>query len=112
MEGGNALIVIDDVTNMELHREGRNGIDLLAPSLAEIEPDFDLQDIQVWRPDYAIPNMGQTRHFSQGFAGEVREFVNAILEKREPYPGPADAIRTMEVIEAIAAKPNGTTQLA
>ena len=62
---------------LELHKEGRNGIDLLAPSLPEIAPDFDLQDIAIWRPDYGIPNMGQTRHFFQGFAGEVREFVDA-----------------------------------
>jgi predicted dehydrogenase len=112
IDGGNALIVVDNVTHMQLHRQGQNGIDLLAPSLDAISPQFDLQDIQVWRPDYGIPNMGQTRHFFQGFAGEVREFVNAILESREPYPGPGDAIKTMTVIEAIAAEPNGTAQLA
>lgn len=111
LNGGNALIVIDNVHHMELHRQGRNGIDVLAPSMAEIHPDFDLADIQVWRPDYGIPNMGQTRAFFQGFTGEVREFVDAILEKRQPYPGTDDAPKAMAVIEAILARPNGIMSL-
>jgi predicted dehydrogenase len=41
IDGKNALIVIDDVCHMELHKEGRDGIDVIAPSLAEITPDFD-----------------------------------------------------------------------
>ena len=110
MEGKNALIVIEDVCHMELHKEGRNGIDLLAPGLPEIAPDFDLQDISIWRPDYAIPNMGQTRHFFQGFAGEVREFVNAIVENREPYPGTEDCLKAMRVVDAILKNPNGTVE--
>jgi len=111
MNGGNALIIIDNIQQMELHRQGRNGIDLLAPSLAEINPDFDLRDIQVWRPDYGIPNMGQNRPFFQGFAGEVREFVDAIIEKREPYPSSEDSLKSMRVIEAISANPNGATEI-
>lgn len=111
VDGRNALLVIDDVCHMELHKEGRNGIDLIAPSLPEIAPDFDLQDISIWRPDYGIPNMGQTRHFFQGFAGEVREFVNAILEGREPYPGTEDCLKAMRVIDAILHNPNGSVEL-
>ena len=111
MNGRNALIVVDNVQHMELHVQGRNGIDLLAPSLPEVRPEFDLQDICVWRPDYGIPNMGQTRHFFQGYAGEIREFVDAIIEQREPYPGTDDTLKAMRVIEAIVAEPNGTTDL-
>jgi myo-inositol 2-dehydrogenase/D-chiro-inositol 1-dehydrogenase len=108
MNGKNALMVIDNVCHMEIHKEGRNGIDLLAPSPQEIVPAFDPQDICVWRPDYGIPNMGQSRHFFQGFAGEVREFVDAIRERREPYPGSEDCLKAMTVIERICATPNGT----
>jgi len=111
MDGGNALIIMDNIQHIELHRQGRNGIDLLAPSLAEINPDFDLSDIQIWRPDYGIPNMGQNRPFFQGYAGEVREFVDAIIEKREPYPSTDDSLKSMRVVEAIAANPNGTTEM-
>lgn len=111
IDGKNALIVVDDVCHMELHKEGRNGIDLLAPSLPEIAPDFDLSDISIWRPDYGIPNMGQTRHFCQGFAGEVREFVDAVREGREPYPGTGDCLKAMRVIDAILRHPNGSVEL-
>lgn len=109
MDGGNALIIVDNVQHMELHKEGHHGIDLLAPQLDEIAPSFNIQDIQLWRPDYGIPNMGQTRHFFQGFAGEIREFVDAILDKREPDPGTDDASKAMRVIEAICLQPNGLT---
>jgi len=98
--GGNALLVVDNVDHMEFHRQGQRGIDVLVP-LPDINPQFDLADIQMWRPDYGIPNMGQTRHFIQGFAGEVREFADAILEKREPYPSGAESLKTMRVIAEI-----------
>jgi myo-inositol 2-dehydrogenase/D-chiro-inositol 1-dehydrogenase len=111
LDGGNALIIVDNVHHMEVHRQGQHGIDLLAPSLAEVQPEFDLQDVRIWRPDYGIPNMGQTRHFFQGYAGEVREFADAIIERREPYPGTDDTLKAMRVIEAIVAEPNGTTDL-
>ncbi|RED75702.1 myo-inositol 2-dehydrogenase/D-chiro-inositol 1-dehydrogenase [Cohnella phaseoli] len=111
IDGDNALIVVDNVQQMELHRQGHHGIDLLKPELYEIEPTFDLADIQMWRPDYGIPNMGQTRHFVQGFAGELREFVDAIIERRQPYPGTDDVLKAMRVIDAIAARPNGYSDL-
>lgn len=109
-DGGNALAIVDNVQQLELHRQGRNGIDF-AEDMTAIDPDFDIGDIQMWRPDYGLPNMAQSRPFFQGFAGEVREFVNAILEKREPYPGTEDALKAMRVIDAILHNPDGTTQL-
>jgi len=118
MGGGSALIVIDNITRIELHRQGRNGIDLVTwdekgmhvPDLFEIDPQFDLADIQVWRPDYGIPNMAQNSPFLQGYAGEIREFADAILEHREPWPGTDDTLKAMRVIEAVVAAPNGTTR--
>jgi myo-inositol 2-dehydrogenase/D-chiro-inositol 1-dehydrogenase len=112
MDGGNALVVVDNVQHLELHRQGRNGVDLLAPSMDRIEPGFDLADIQVWRPDYGIPNMGQTRLFFQGFAGIMREFVAAARDRRDPYPTPAAAIAAMRVVDAILRRPDGLTELA
>ena len=46
-----------------------------------------------------------------GYAGEIREFGEAILEKREPYCGTDDTVKALRVIEAVAAKPNGTSRL-
>ncbi len=111
LDGKPAVFVVDNVAHMELHTQGGGGVDLLTPDMDQIRPAFDLADIQVWRPDYGIPNMGQSRHFIQGFAGEVREFCDAILEKREPWPGTDDALPVMRVIEAIHSNPDGTTNL-
>ena len=55
--------------------------------------------------------LGMSSHdFVQGFAGEVREFCDAIIEKREANPNMEESVRVMRVIEAIAAKPDGTTE--
>lgn len=111
MDGSNALIRIDNVMSFELHRARLSGVDLAVKDPLQVNPQFDLSDIQVWRPDYGIPNMGQDRQFAQGFAGEVREFCTAILEKRQPYPSTDDSLKAMQVIEAISACPDGTTEL-
>ncbi|MEI8064240.1 MAG: Gfo/Idh/MocA family oxidoreductase [Verrucomicrobiota bacterium] len=111
MDGDNALLVMNNVEHLELHRQKHSGIDLLTPSLDTINPQFDLADIQVWRPDYGIPNMGQTRHFNQGFAGEVREFIDAVIEKRPAVPGTAESLAVMRLIETIAANPDGESNL-
>jgi myo-inositol 2-dehydrogenase/D-chiro-inositol 1-dehydrogenase len=107
----NALLIVDNVHQLELHRQGHHGVDVLTDHPWQIEPRFELDGIQVWRPDYAIPNMGQTRMFFQGFAGAVREFVAAIAERRDPYPSPEEALWAMEVIDAIIRQPDGTTEL-
>lgn len=111
MDGANALIVVDNVQHLELHRGNDSGIDVCAPSLAEIEPRVPLGEIAIWRPDYAIPNMGQQRHFFQGFTGAVREFVAAITAKRDPSPSPEEALWAMEIVDAVTRTPDGTTEL-
>jgi predicted dehydrogenase len=111
MEGRNALAIVDNVQLLELHRSSEGGVDLLAPELAQIEPRMELADIQLWRPDYGIPNLGQTRQFFQGFVGAVREFTNAIRERRDPSPSPEEALEAMRVIEAVLNCPEGTTEL-
>jgi len=111
VDGQNALIVIDNLQHLELHRQQHNGIDLLAPTMQDIEPHFELSDIQVWRPDYALPNMQQNSPFIQGFAGEIREFVDAVIEDRDPYPSMDDAINAMQVVDAILTVPDGIVTL-
>jgi predicted dehydrogenase len=110
-DGANALIVVDNVQHMEFHKQISNGVDVLKDELWQITPEVYLQDVNVWRPDYAIPNMGQSRLFFQGFVGEMREFVDAIIEGRQPYPGTDDVLKAMRVIEAVANNPDGTTAL-
>jgi myo-inositol 2-dehydrogenase/D-chiro-inositol 1-dehydrogenase len=103
----NALFIVDNVERLELHKGG-GGIDVLA-ELHDIRPQLDLDNIQVWRPDNGLPNMGQTRHFFQGFAGEVREFVDAILDKRTPLASGEESLRALQVAEAILNNPDGVT---
>jgi predicted dehydrogenase len=111
MDGNNALIRIDNVMHMELHQSKGRGIDLGIKEPQECYPQFELSDIQVWRPDYGIPNMAQDRQFAQGFAGEVREFCDAIIEKRESYPGTGDCLKAMRVIDAVCKNLDGVTEL-
>lgn len=116
-DGSSGLIVMENVQHMEFHTSRSSGIDLVqfdpykVPEFHEIEPGLQLDDIRLWRPDYGIPNMGQSRHFFQGFVGEVREFCDAILEQRPVYPDPAETLAVMNVIEAICRQPNGTIRL-
>jgi predicted dehydrogenase len=110
LAGKPAFFAVDNVDHMELHVQGRGGLDDNMDTLDQTHHDFDMQDIQVWRPDYGIPNLGQTRHFIQGFAGEIREFCNAILDNRPANPTMPEMLNTMRVIEAIAEKPDGTTE--
>jgi len=115
MDGKPALIVADNIQHLELHTQGQGGVDVArggkSLELWDIRPDFDLDDIKVWRPDFSIPNMGQNSPFLAGYAGEVREFADAILEKREPYPGTDDALKAMRVVQAVLGKPNGTSAM-
>ena len=111
MDGKDGCFVVDDIIQMELHTAGRSGVDL-TPSLPEIAPTFDLDDIKVWRPDFGLPNMGQNSPFLCGYAGEIREFVDAILDKRQPTPGGEECLAAMQVIDAILKKPDGTTKLS
>jgi myo-inositol 2-dehydrogenase/D-chiro-inositol 1-dehydrogenase len=101
MNGKHSCFVVDDIIKMELHSAGQGGVDVLVPELYDIRPQFDLDDIRVWRPDFGIPNMGQNSLFLAGYAGEIREFVDAILERRIPNGGNEDALKAMRVIDEV-----------
>ena len=49
------------------------------------------------------------RHFFQAFAREVREFVDAILDKRTPMASGEASLRALQVAEAILKNPDGVT---
>ncbi|MCL2701536.1 MAG: Gfo/Idh/MocA family oxidoreductase [Phycisphaerae bacterium] len=111
MDGKDGYFAIDNVLNMELHTAGQGGVDIVAPTFAQIAPTFDMDDIKVWRPDLGIPNMAQCSTFAGGYAGEIREFVNAIREGRRATPSNEDVIPVMKVVDAVLKKPNGRTVL-
>lgn len=105
-DGRNTFVVIDNAQSMELHMDTHPGTDL-DNDLSNIRPEMRLDGIQTWRPDYAIPNMQQSRHFIGGYAGEVRELIDAIVEQRSPVVTHADALQTLRLLEAVNASPNG-----
>lgn len=109
--GKHGYFAVDNVEHMELHTAGRDGIDLRTNVQADIKPELDLADIQTWRPDYAIPNLGQTTGFFAGYIGEVREFADAIVEKRKPRQCNAAVLPAMRIVDAVLRQPNGTTRL-
>ena len=110
-DGKHGHIEIDNILNMELHTEGANSCDVCVPTLQQVAPTFALEDIKVWRPDLGIPNLGQCSTFAGGYAGEIREFVNAIREGRRATPSNEDVLPTMKIVEAVLKTPNGTTKL-
>ena len=110
LDGKPALIVVDNIQSLEIHTMGDGGCDL-NEDLSKISPELVVDDIRLWRPDYALPNMKQNSPFFQGYALLVREFGDAILEKREPYPSTEDALKAMRVINAVIQQPNGTTEI-
>jgi predicted dehydrogenase len=112
MNGKHGYFVIDNITHLALHTAGQGGVDVLAPEMYEIRPTYDLDDIKTWRPDMGIPNMGQNSLFLNGYAGEIREFVDAIVEGREPSPGSADAVKALRVIDAVTQRPNSTVEFS
>jgi predicted dehydrogenase len=110
LDGKPAFFAVDNVDHMQLHVQGHDGIGENLSVMHELQSAFDLQDIQMWRPDYGIPGIGHSQQFFQGYAGEVREFCDAILENRQANPSMQDSIDVMRIIEAIVAKPDGTTE--
>lgn len=45
--------------------------------------------------------MRQNTSFLAGYAGEIREFVDAIIEKREPWTGADESLKAMRVINEL-----------
>jgi len=108
-DGKHGHIEIDNILNMALHTTGQGGCDVCVPTLQQVTPTFDLEDIKVWRPDLGIPNLGQCSTFAGGYAGEIREFVDAIREGRRAIPSNEDVLPVMKVVDAVLKTPNGTT---
>jgi len=109
IDGKHGYYLVDDIIHLEEHTAGQGGVDVLAPTLPEIAPQFDLQDIRMWRPDFGIPNMGQNSPFLTGYAGEIREFVDAILDHRQPRTGGEEGLKAMRVIDVLLRNPDGGT---
>ncbi len=99
--GGGNLLIVDNMMFLE-HHKGTLGT---GPNRV----DFKMDDIQVWRPEFALPGVMQV---VQGYVGEVREFANAILEGRPSAVNAQDVYESMRLVEAIERVGEGTIDLA
>ena len=99
--GEGELIVIRNVIELEYHRR-------VSPTRLF---QSDLHDVQMLRPDFAIPNPDQNTLYLQGYAGELIEFANACLEDRPPSVTIDDGVAAMRMVELLAKGKTGTFEL-
>lgn len=99
--GEGEVVIVRNVIELEYHRR-------VSPTRLFTS---DLHDVQLLRPDFAIPNPEQNTLFLQGYAGEIQEFANACLENRAPAVTIEDGVRAMWLVELLASNKSGTFDL-
>jgi myo-inositol 2-dehydrogenase/D-chiro-inositol 1-dehydrogenase len=67
--------------------------------------------VELWHPEFAIPFKTTDSMWLQGYAGEVVDFVQAVLEGRPVSPSIDDGVAAMRIAEAILDAPEGMSQL-
>jgi myo-inositol 2-dehydrogenase/D-chiro-inositol 1-dehydrogenase len=67
--------------------------------------------VGMWHPEFAIPYRQADSMWLQGYAGEVVEFAQAILEGRLVESSIADGVAAMRYVETIDAAPEGVSEL-
>ncbi|MFH1742712.1 MAG: Gfo/Idh/MocA family oxidoreductase [bacterium] len=101
ISGERALIVVDNIVNLEVHRSARNGI----------ERRFDMSDIEMYRPDFSIPCQNQNSLVFQGYVGEVVHFAESILAGRAPSPNIDDGVAAMRIVDWLERGAEGVLEL-
>ncbi len=99
--GEGELVVVRNVVELEYHRR-------VSPTRLF---HSDLHDVQLLRPDFAIPNPDQNTLYLQGYAGEIIEFAKACLEDRAPTVTIDDGVAAMRLVELLSEGKNGTFDL-
>ena len=99
--GEGEVVIVRNVIELEYHRR-------VSPTKLFTS---DLHDVQLLRPDFAIPNPEQNTLFLQGYAGEVQEFAKACLEERAPSVTIDDGVHAMRLAELLAKNSSGSFDL-
>lgn len=99
--GEGEVVIIRNVIELEYHR-------CISPTKLFTS---ELHDVQLLRPDFAIPNPEQNTLFLQGYAGEIQEFARACLEDRAPSVTIDDGLRAMRLAEFLATNASGSFDL-
>jgi predicted dehydrogenase len=100
--GEGEVVVVDNVIELQYFRR-------VDPSRLFTS---DLYDLQVVRPDFAIPSLAQNSLFLQGYAGEIIDFAEALLEYRAPAATIDDGVMAMRMIDLLSNHTSGTFTLA
>jgi len=101
LAGEGELVVVRNVVELEYHRR-------VSPTRLF---QADLHDVQLLRPDFAIPNPDQNTLYLQGYAGELTEFAKACLENRVPSVTIDDGVAAMRLVDLLAKGESGTFEL-
>ncbi|NUM54897.1 MAG: Gfo/Idh/MocA family oxidoreductase [Candidatus Hydrogenedentes bacterium] len=99
--GEGEVVVVRNVIELEYHRR-------VSPTKLFTS---DLHDVQLLRPDFAIPNPEQNTLFLQGYAGEMQEFASACIEERAPSVTIADGVQAMRLAQLLARNTTGSFDL-
>ncbi len=96
--GEGELVIVDNVVELQYFRK--------------VDPSrnftSDLYDLQVIRPDFAIPSHAQSSLFLQGYAGELIDFAEAIQHRRAPVASIHDGVMAMRFVELLRNHTSGT----
>ena len=96
--GEGELVVVDNVVDLQYFRH--------------VDPSRnfsgDIYDIQVIRPDFAIPSQAQSSLFLQGYAGEFIDFAQAIQQGRAPIATIDDGVMAMRLVDLLGNHTSGT----
>lgn len=96
--GEGELVVVDNVVDLQYFRH--------------VDPirnfSSDIYDVQVVRPDFAIPSQTQNSLFLQGYAGEFIEFIHAIQHNATPSATIDDGVMAMRLVDLMGNHTSGT----
>jgi myo-inositol 2-dehydrogenase/D-chiro-inositol 1-dehydrogenase len=99
--GEGELISVRNVVDLEYHRH--------------VEPgrifDPELRDVDLLRPNFAIPNTMESTLFLQGYAGQLINFAESSLEGRAPSVTIADGVEAMRFADLFANGVSGTFRM-
>lgn len=99
LAGESALIQVHNLTDFRYH----------PASGTSLPPDEHM--VSMWYPEFTIPVAEQDNHILQGYAGELREFGEAIASGRPMTPNIDDGVEAMRLAEALFDAPEGLSDL-
>ena len=99
--GEGEMISVRNVVDLEYHRHVEPGRNF----------DPELRDVDLLRPNFAIPSTMESTLFLQGYAGQMINFAEALLEGREPSVTIADGVEAMRFADLFANAVSGTFRM-